>query len=66
LDHLDGIDFFTGMSRHPCDVWEVDVTGLWIEKHEDWLVHRNPIAPSRLRLISRDLAPSYRQWRCDT
>jgi hypothetical protein len=62
LDHLDGIDFFTAMSRQPCDVWEVDVTGLWIEMHEDWLIHRSPITPDRLRLIAKDLPPRTREW----
>ena len=55
LDHIEGIEFFTHMSRQPCDVWEVDVTGLWIEKHEDWLIHRSPIALGRLRLVAQDL-----------
>jgi hypothetical protein len=55
LDHVDGIEFFTRMSRQPCDVWEVDVNGLWIETHDNWLIHRSPIHPARLRLIARDL-----------
>lgn|GEM_PF-3382032 len=55
LDHIQFIEFFTRMSRVPSDVWEVDVTGLWIEKHEDWLIHRSPIATDRLRLVERDL-----------
>jgi hypothetical protein len=62
LDHVDGIEFFTRMSRQPCDVWEVDVTGLWIEIHEDWLIHRSPIASSRLRLLATDLPPRDRRW----
>lgn len=60
LDHFEGIEFFTHMSRQPCDVWEVDVAGLWIEKHEDWLIHRSPIAPDRLRLVAQDLPPTIR------
>lgn len=62
LDHIHGIGFFTGMSQRPCDVWEVDVTGLWLELHENWLIHRSPIAPDRLRLLARDLPPGTRQW----
>jgi hypothetical protein len=57
LDHVEAIEFFTRMSRQPCDVWEVDVDGLWIEMHDDWMVHRSPIPPSRLRLIAQDLPP---------
>jgi len=63
LDHLEGIDFFTGMSRQPCDVWEVDVAGLWIEMHEQWLIHRSSIPPDRLRLIAKDLPPRTREWK---
>ena len=57
LDHIETISFFTGMSRLPCDVWEVDVRGLWIEEYEGWLIHRQPISPDRLRLLETDLPP---------
>jgi hypothetical protein len=60
LDHVETIEFFTRMSRQPCDVWEVDVTGLWLEKDEGWLIHRSPIVPDRLRLIESDLPPRVR------
>lgn len=60
LDHVESVKFFTGMSRQPCDVWEVDVAGLWIEMHDNWLIHRSPIPPERLRLIVQDLPPRYR------
>jgi hypothetical protein len=63
LDHIDGIEFFTRMSRQICDVWEVDATGLWIESHEGWLICRSPIPSSRLRLIARDLPPRSSGWR---
>jgi hypothetical protein len=55
LDHIEAVDFFTGMSRQPCDVWEVDVSGLWIEMHENWLIHRSPIPSDRLCLVVADL-----------
>jgi len=48
------------MSRLPCDVWEVDVRGLWIEEYEGWLIHTNPINPDRLRLLKTDLPPRTR------
>jgi hypothetical protein len=62
LDHVERVEFFTGMSRVPCDVWEVDATGLWIERHESWLVHRAPIPSARLRLIAKDVPPRSRDW----
>jgi hypothetical protein len=57
LDHIHGVHFFTGMSRLPCDVWEVDVRGLWIEEYEGWLIHKQPISPDRLRLSKTYLPP---------
>jgi hypothetical protein len=60
LDHIESISFFTAMSRLPCDVWEVDVRGLWIEEYEGWLIHTNPINPDRLRLLKSDLPPRTR------
>jgi hypothetical protein len=63
LDTLEGVRFFTRMSRQPCDVWEVDVTGLLIETHEDgWMMHLSPIPANRLRLIAKDLPPGTREW----
>ena len=55
------IEFFTGMSRQACDVWEVDVSGLSIEEHEGWLIHRGPIGPERLQLAMADLPPQERR-----
>ena len=47
----------TRMSRLPCDVWEVDVRGLWIEEYEGWLIHKQPISPDRLRLSKTGSSP---------
>ena len=63
LDHIERVDFFTAMSRCPCDVWEVDAVGLWIEVHEGWLIHRAAIPPSRLRLIAQDVPTGSGDWR---
>jgi hypothetical protein len=62
LDDVTGIAFFTGMSRLPTDVWEVDVRGLWIEIYEGWLIHRSPIAADRIHLIAEDVPPKSREW----
>jgi hypothetical protein len=63
LDHVSSIGFFTGMSRLVCDVWEVNVEGLWLEDYDGWIIHRHPIEPRRLRLISSDLPPrTARGW----
>jgi hypothetical protein len=60
LDGIHTIGFFTQMSRRPCDVWEVYVSGLWIEDYEGWLVHRQPIEPERLHLLATDIPPGTR------
>jgi hypothetical protein len=60
LDHIETISFFTGMSRLPCDVWEVDARGLWLEEFEGWIIHKQPISPDRLRLSKTDLPPRTR------
>jgi hypothetical protein len=63
LDHVSSIGFFTGMSRLVCDVWEVNVEGLWLEDYEGWIIHGHPIEPSRLRLMRSDLPPrTARGW----
>jgi hypothetical protein len=62
LDDVTGIAFFTGMSRLPTDVWEVDVRGLWIEIYEGWPIHRSPIAADRIHLIAEDVPPKSREW----
>ena len=62
LDYVERVNFFTRMSRRITDVWEVDATGLWIERHEGWLIHRAPIPPDRLRLIAEDLPPGNDDW----
>lgn len=63
LHHVSSIGFFTGMSRLVCDVWEVNVEGLWLEDYEGWIIHRHPIEPGRLRLMRADLPPrTARGW----
>ena len=63
LDYIETIEFFTRMSRQPCDVWEVDVRGLLVEEHEGWMIHRGLIGPERLRLALDDLPPEVRRRR---
>lgn len=67
LDYIERIGFFTRMSRQPCDVWGVDVEGLWIERYEGWLIHRSRIPPSRLHLLAQDLPPGHEweEWAAD-
>ena len=46
------IDFFTGMSRLPADIWAVRVDGLWVESGPDgWIILPEPVPPERLRLL---------------
>jgi hypothetical protein len=60
LEAPDQADFFIGFGTHPrFDVWQVDVTGLVIEPGPDgWVMHRQPIAPQRLRLVRQDVSVS--------
>jgi len=61
LDYIERVEFFTRMSREPCDVWNVDVSGLLIEEYEGWMIHRGPIGPERLTLALADLPPEVRR-----
>jgi hypothetical protein len=57
--------WFIGFRDEPCDVWEVDVGGLWLEGAAEssgggslhWALVCEPIPPSRLRLLHRDARP---------
>ena len=45
-------DFFVEMARHAVQMWEVDVTDLWLERRpQDWWFASERIAPDRLRLL---------------
>jgi hypothetical protein len=45
-------DFFVEMARHAVEMWEVDVTDLWLERRpQDWWFTSERIAPNRLRLL---------------
>lgn len=45
-------DFFMEMARHAVHMWEVDVTGLWLElRPQEWWFTSERIAPDRLRLL---------------
>ena len=56
LDDSEDGSFWHQMSRHPTDIWEVDVRGYWIEDGPSgWHVVRRAIPPGRLRLIRRDV-----------
>lgn len=51
--------FYTQMSRVTCDVWAANVSGRWIESGPSgWWVLPEPIPPSELRLVERDIAPT--------
>jgi hypothetical protein len=52
-------EFFAGMRSDPCDVWSINVDGLWLEGDpgcdgggsDEWVIVPEPIAPTRVRLI---------------
>lgn len=50
-EHSDD-DFFVEMARHAVQMWEVDVTDLWLElRPHAWWFTSERIAPDRLRLL---------------
>ncbi len=53
---LDDVEFFVGFGSHPAvDVWKIDTEGLAIEDGPDgWLLHRAPIAATRVSLVAAD------------
>jgi hypothetical protein len=56
-ESLQDAEWFAGFGQHPLvDIWEADVAGLRIEDGPDgWLICRDPIPASRLRLIRQDV-----------
>jgi hypothetical protein len=70
VPELDGIflcesernaEFFTDMARVPSDVWAVDVTGRWVENGPSgWVIVLDPIPPTALRLVRRDVVSTRR------
>jgi hypothetical protein len=56
---LDEAEWFTTFGGHPLvDIWQVDVRGLVLEDGPDgWLIHREPIAASRVGLARSDIPP---------
>jgi hypothetical protein len=57
---LEEAEWFATLSDHPLvDIWQVDVRGLLLEDGPDgWLIHREPIAASRVGLARSDITPS--------
>lgn len=57
--------WFIGFRDEPCDVWAVDVNGLWLEGAAEsdggaslhWALVCEPVPPTRLRLLHRDARP---------
>lgn len=44
--------YFVGMAKHPVEMWEVSVTGVWLElRPQEWWFTSERIRPSRLRLL---------------
>lgn len=64
-EEFDDMPWFIGFREEPCDVWEVDVDGLWLEGAAEsdgggslhWAIVSEPIPTSRLRLLHRDVRP---------
>jgi hypothetical protein len=45
-------DFFAEMARHAVQMWEVDVTDLWLElRPQEWWFTSERITPDRVRLL---------------
>jgi len=52
-------EFFILMGRQPCDVWAVQVDGLWLESGPvGWDLLPAPVPPERLSLVERDVDPN--------
>jgi hypothetical protein len=61
---LEDADFFAGMGRRDLvDIWAVELDGFWLEGDpgagggggDNWMICPEPIAPSRVRLVAKDL-----------
>ncbi|MFN2468292.1 MAG: hypothetical protein ABR521_09235 [Gaiellaceae bacterium] len=55
-ESLDAASFFVWMASRTVDIWEVDVTGRWLESGPDgWYMLPEPVPRDRIRLVQRDL-----------
>lgn len=69
---LEDADSFAGMGRRDLvDIWAVELDGVWLEGDpgsaggggDNWMICPEPIAPSRLRLVEKDL--DRKRWPAD-